>query len=148
VKNRFAADAFRRVQNNFALMLQLLLAENGRGWRSFNDDPKRIEAVTAEDIQRVAKQYFPPEARAVITYYTKKGEGSEPTDPALEGLSPGEQAQVRQMRGMIAQMPVDQAKQFLQKLEVDGAQAPPDKQKLIAALKGLLRERIAKGGDL
>ncbi len=148
VKNRFAADAFRRVQNNFALMLQLLVAEHGRGWQSFNEDPRRIEAVTADDVQRVATRYFAPEARAVITYYTKKSEGGETTDPALEGLSPEEQAQVRQMRGMIAQMPVEQAKQFLQKLETDGASAPADKQKLIGALKSALRDRIAKGGAL
>src|SRR5262249_51336778 len=51
VKNNFAADNFRRLQSNFALMLQLLFAENGRGWRSFNEDPKLFAAVTADDIQ-------------------------------------------------------------------------------------------------
>ena len=70
-------------------MLQLLLADNGRGWQSFNEDPKRIEAVTADDIQRVAKTYFKPERRAVILYYTKKaGAAAEPTPtPRSAGLA-------------------------------------------------------------
>ena len=40
------------------LMLQILLADSNRGWQSFNEDPKKIAAVTAEDIQRVANQIF------------------------------------------------------------------------------------------
>jgi predicted Zn-dependent peptidase len=145
VKNRYAADSFRRIESNFALMLQLLLAENGRGWESFNEDPKRLQDVTPADVQRVAREYFEPDARAVITYFTKQG--TAPPDPSLEGLSAEERAQVQQMRGMIAQMPVDQARMFLQKLKSDGAKAPPEKKKLIDALEALLQERIAKGGQ-
>src|SRR6266496_3853151 len=37
VKNRFSADNFRRLQSNFFLMLQLLLADSNRGWQSFNE---------------------------------------------------------------------------------------------------------------
>jgi predicted Zn-dependent peptidase len=53
-------------------MQQILLADSNRGWKSFNDDPKRIAAVTADDIQQVANRYFKPENRAVALYYTKK----------------------------------------------------------------------------
>ena len=124
VKNRFAADDFRRLQNNFQLMLQLLLADNGRGWRSFNDDSKKIEAVTADDVQRVAQTYLKPERRAVILYYTKKAAaaGQTDADPLLEGLSDQEKAQVTQMRGMIQQMPVEQAQQMLQQIGAGGGQ--------------------------
>jgi predicted Zn-dependent peptidase len=80
VKNRFVADTYRRQENRMYLMQQILLADSNRGWQSFNEDPKRIAAVTAEDIQRVAIQYFKPETRAVALYYTKKSEGGE-TDP-------------------------------------------------------------------
>jgi predicted Zn-dependent peptidase len=72
VKNQFAADAYRRIEGNFALMIQLLLADSLRGWRTFNDDPTRLAAVTADDVQRVAARYFKPERRAVALYYTKQ----------------------------------------------------------------------------
>jgi predicted Zn-dependent peptidase len=75
VKNQFAADNFRRVENRFYLMMQMLVADSNRGWKSFNEDPKKIAAVTAEDIQRVAGFYFKPENRAVALYYTKKDGG-------------------------------------------------------------------------
>ena len=71
IKNQFAAAEFRRLRNNFPLMLQLLLADAGRGWRSFFEDPKALAAVTAADVQGVARRYFVPERRAVITYRRK-----------------------------------------------------------------------------
>ncbi len=144
VKNRFAADDFRRLQSNFALMLQLLLADNTRGWQSFFDDPKRIEAVTAEDVQRVAATYFKPERRAVILYYTKKAAdgAADTTDPALEGLDDQERAQVAQMRAMVRQMKPDQIQQFLTKIEEAEGMAPPEKQKLLKAIRTLLQQAL------
>jgi predicted Zn-dependent peptidase len=143
VKNREAADSFRRVQSNFELMLRLLLAENGRGWRSFNEDPKKIEAVTADDIQRVANLYFKPEQRAVALYYTKKG-GEE--DPLLTGLSDSEKAQVRQFRGMLQQMPAEKASAMLQQIEARAASAPPEQKNVLQVIKKLLQQKIEKGG--
>ena len=72
VKNQNAASDFRRLENNFQLMHQLLAYDSGRGWQHINTDPKLIQAVTAEDIQRVANTYFLPENRTVGIYYTKK----------------------------------------------------------------------------
>lgn len=74
VKNRFAADLFRRIESNFSLMIQLLIAESYRGWETLNTDPNRIQAVSAQDIKRVAKKYFRPENSAVAIYYTKESE--------------------------------------------------------------------------
>jgi len=86
VKNRFAADTFRRVAGNFGLMIQLLIADAYRGWRSFNEDPPRLAAVTAEDVQRVAQTYFVPERRAVAVYYRKPAveQASGPVAPGAE----------------------------------------------------------------
>jgi len=145
VKNQYAAGNFRRLQSNFALMLQLLIADNNRGWQSFNEDPKKLEAVTVDDIQRVANQYFKPENRAVALYYTKKSEGGE-EDPLLTGLSDEEKAQVRQFRGMMAQIPKDKAQAILQQLEQQESAAPPEKKKVLAAIKKLLQEKILKDG--
>jgi predicted Zn-dependent peptidase len=145
VKNRFAADNFRRLQSNFALMIQLLLADSNRGWRTFNEDPKKFAAVTAEDVQRVANLYFKPENRTVALYYTKKTAEAE-EDPLLTGLSDEEKAQVRQFRGMLAQMPADQAKAMLQKIEQGEGSAPPDQKDMLQVIKKLLQQKIEKGG--
>jgi predicted Zn-dependent peptidase len=144
VKNQFAANNFRRLQNNFFLMLQLLMADNGRGWQSFNEDPKKLDKVTAEDIQRVAQHYFKPENRTVILYYTKESEGEE--DPLPTGLSDQEKSQVRQMKAKFSQITVEQAKAFLQQLEQQEGTVPEERRKLFEIMKKLLQERIQKGG--
>ncbi|MDM7994541.1 MAG: pitrilysin family protein [Acidobacteriota bacterium] len=143
VKNQFAADTFRRLDSRFLLMIQILLADSNRGWQSFNEDPKRIAAVTAEDIQRVAKKYFKPENRAVALFYTRKAEGGE-EDPLLTGLSDQDKAQVRQFKAAVAQMSLSEAQAILQKVESQATAAPPDKKSLLDAIQKLLQERIQK----
>jgi predicted Zn-dependent peptidase len=145
VKNSFTADNFRRVQGHFYLMMQLLVAENNRGWRSFNEDPKKIDAVTPEDIQRVASRYFKPENRAVALYYTKKS-AADSEDPMLSGLNDQEKTQVRQFRGMLSQVPKEQAQALLQKIDQQGEKAPPEMRQVLAVMKKLLQEKIAKDG--
>jgi predicted Zn-dependent peptidase len=145
IKNQFAASNFRRLDSRFLLMLQILLADSNRGWQSFNEDPKKIAAVTAEDVQRVANRYFKPENRAVALFYTKKSDGSE-EDPLLAGLSEQDKAQVRQFKAAVAQMSIDEAKAILQKLESQVSAAPPEKQPLLRAIQKLLQEKIQKTG--
>jgi predicted Zn-dependent peptidase len=146
VKNQYAANNFRRLQSNFALMVQLLLADSGRGWRTFNEDPKELQAVTADDVQRVAKQYFTPAVRAVAIYYTKKSEGAADEDPLLAGLSDQEKAEVRRYRGMISQIPKDKLPSVLESLEQQEGSAPPEKKKVLEVVKKLLQEQIKKEG--
>ena len=146
VKNQFAADNFRRLESRFLLMLQILLADSNRGWQSFNEDPKRIAAVTAEDIRTVANKYFKPENRAVAVFYTKKSEGGE-EDPLLTGLSDQDKAQVRQFKAAVAQMSISEAQAIIQKLESQASAAPPEKKKLVEAIQKLLQEKIQKTGD-
>jgi len=80
VKNQIAADSFRRLGSNFFLLLQIGLYESTGDWRYINDGPKKLQAVTAEDIQRVASEYFAPENRAVAIYYRTEGTGGD-VDP-------------------------------------------------------------------
>src|SRR6185295_14832691 len=140
VKNQNAAGAFRRLQSNFALMVQLLVADGDRGWQTINTDPPRTQAVTAQDIMRVANTYFAPENRAVATYYTKKGGGAE--GPALAGLSDDEKQQVSRLKGALPQMKADQIKGVLTMMDRQAASAPPEKQNVFKALKKLLEERL------
>jgi predicted Zn-dependent peptidase len=75
VKNQVAAALFRRLQSDYMLMMQVLIAEGSRGWRSVNTDPPRLEAVTAEDVRRVAAKYFEPVNRNVMILYRKPAAG-------------------------------------------------------------------------
>ncbi len=145
VKNQFAADTFRRLENRFYLMLQILLSESNLGWQNFNEYPKKIAAVSAEDVQRVANVYFKPEKRAVALYYTKETDGEE-ANPQLEGLSSQEKVQVGQFKTAVAQMSIDEARAILEKLKLQAGSAPPEKQGFIQILQKLLQEKIQSDG--
>ena len=75
VKNQQLAGDFRKLQSKFGLMFQLLTYEALGEWSNINVFSDRIQAVTPEDIQRVAKRYFTETNRTVALYYTKEGSG-------------------------------------------------------------------------
>jgi hypothetical protein len=141
VKNQNAASNFRQLQGNFFLMYSMLMREANRGWETLNSDPPLYEAVTADDIMRVADTYFEPENRTVAIYYRQASD--EAPDPRLAGLDEEEQAQIRQMRGMIAQLDAAQVAQFIAQFEQASSQAPPENQDMVAVVLELLRERQA-----
>jgi predicted Zn-dependent peptidase len=68
VKNRIAADNYRRLESNMSLFIQLAFNEALLDWREINESPAKYEAVTAADIRRVAKKYFDPSNRSVAIY--------------------------------------------------------------------------------
>ena len=148
VKNQNAAGTFRDLRSNYGLLMQLLIRESNRGWEHINTDPALYDAVTPEDIMRVANTYFPPERRAVAIYYRTEGEETE-TDPLLAGLSDEEQQQVRQVRSMISQMDTQQLTQFLGQAEEMMNQAPPDAQDAAQAMIAVIQQRLeeVEGGQ-
>jgi peptidase M16-like protein len=148
VKNQNAAAAFRRLQSNFFLMIQLLVLDAGRGWQTINTDPARTQAVTAKDIMRVANAYFAPENRTVAIYYTKKGAASD-DDPMMAGLSDEDKQQFKQAKAGIAQANAEQIKTFLANFDQQTAAAPPEKKNLLKAIKKLLEDRLKQleGGN-
>jgi predicted Zn-dependent peptidase len=141
VKNQNAASNFRQLQGNFFLMYSMLMREAYRGWETLNTDPPLYDAVTADDIMRVAGTYFEPENRTVAIYYRE--ESDEAPDPRLAGLDPEEQQQVRQLEAMIGQLNAEQLGQFIAQFEQMSSQAPPESQDMVAVVLELLRERQA-----
>ncbi len=141
VKNQNAASTFRELQGNFFLMYSLLMRDANRGWETINSDPPLYDAVTADDIMRVANTYFEPENRAVAVYYRKASD--EAPDPRLAELDPEEQEQIRQMQAMIGQLNAEQVGQFIEQFEQASSQAPPENQDMVAVVLELLRERQA-----
>ena len=145
VKNQNAASTFRELRANFMLMYRLLMRDANRGWETINSDPPLYEAVTAEDIRRVAKTYFEPENRAVAIYYRKE-EPDEALDPRVIGLDQEERQQVRQLQSMITQFDVDQLAEFISQFEQNAAQAPPDSRDMVDVVLEILRERLEVEG--
>jgi predicted Zn-dependent peptidase len=84
VKNGQAADTFRGLMDNSSLFFQLSITEGYGGYEYLNEHPKRIAAVTAEDIMRVANEYLRSDARAVASF-TRKG-GSEVVEITLDDV--------------------------------------------------------------
>ena len=144
VKNQNAASNFRDLQGNFQLMMNLLIRDGNRGWETINTDPPRYDAVTAEDIMRVATTYFTPETRAVAIYYRQEGGAEE--HPLLAGLDDQERQQVQQMMTMMAQLDEDQLRQFQAQAEQMAAQAPPENQDMVEAIQQLIQERLDDAG--
>ena len=68
VQNRLAAGNYRRLESNLSLLVQLAFAEAQLRWQEINDSPKKYAAVTAGDLQRVARLYFAPAQRNVASY--------------------------------------------------------------------------------
>ena len=90
VKNQQLAGDFRKLRSKFGLMVQLLVYEALGDWRNINVFSDRIQAVTADDIQRVARKYFTETNRTVAHYFTK--DGARPQRPGRPG-GPGPRPQ-------------------------------------------------------
>ena len=71
VKNQFAAVEYRKLESNMGILINLLQNDGNGDWQEFDNATKKIQAVTAADVQRVAKTYFTKENRAVATYTRK-----------------------------------------------------------------------------
>ncbi|NKB88622.1 MAG: insulinase family protein [Acidobacteria bacterium] len=145
VKNQNAAAEFRRLQGSFGLMVQLLLNEAGRGWDVINTVGPKLQAVTVEDIQRVANEYFDDDKRAVAIY--TRDENAAPVDPRLAGLDDAERQQIgmvqQQLAGATAEL-LPQLQQQLVGMEAQASQVPEENQDMFQLILELVRERIAE----
>ena len=74
IKARAKADFINSLDNNMGMAMQLARYQNHWGdWRQLFRTLDRINAVTAQDIQRVAKKYFTSDNRTVAMLNTIKG---------------------------------------------------------------------------
>jgi predicted Zn-dependent peptidase len=115
VKNQGKAGAYRRLSSPFSIMVQLLQYDGLGDWQYINKYADEVEAVTSDDLKRVAAEHFVKENRTVGVFLRKAGTASE--DPELAALSPQAKAMVRRgldeirgtsdaasLRGAIAQL--------------------------------------------
>jgi predicted Zn-dependent peptidase len=144
VKNQLAASEFRKLRSSFSLMLQLLVRDSYRGWRSINTDPPLLQAVTAEDLRTVAQKYFTRENRSVLVFRTLEEEGeADPDADLFSTLGPEEVEQARQIRAQIRGMPREQIPPTLERLRPTLEAAPAEEAALIRVIVALLERRLA-----
>ncbi len=142
VKNQSLANSYRRLQSDYFLMLQLLLYDVWDNWNYLNESSEKIEAVTAEDIQRVAETYFTDEGKNILWYFRK--EGSE-EDPELAALSGQAKAIAKQALAQIAQIDDPaQLEQGLAQMKAMLGQTPPEIKPAIELAVKRAEERLAE----
>ncbi|MBL9175652.1 MAG: insulinase family protein [Verrucomicrobiales bacterium] len=144
VKNQFAAFEYRKLSANFPIFMQILQNEGSGDWREVNEAGAKLAAVTAEDVQRVARRYFTPEARAVAIYTRKPGAAAS-EDPDLAGLSAEQRPVVRRIvESLAGEKDVARLKQALSQMEAQSANADPKRQQLQKIIQKKVAARIAE----
>ena len=143
VKNQIQADAYRRLDSSFFLLLQLLIYDNAGDWHYLNTWADRTLQVTQDDVQRVIQTYFDRANRAVAKYTRLAGAVAEVWPEAISSL-PSEQqemvkGQIRQLRQV--QDPT-QLEQILGQIQQQKGAAPPEFQPAIEVLEQYVRDRI------
>ena len=145
VKNNFAAAEYRRLSSNHPILMQIMRSEGLGNWREINEAGPKLQAVSAADLQRVAKKYFTKENRAVAVYTRKPGTDGNGGDPLLAGLDAQAKAMARKMSGSInANKDLTQLKKQLASLQTQmekaGVKAPP----VMKVIRNVLRRRIGE----
>jgi predicted Zn-dependent peptidase len=144
VKNQAMADSYRRLQSNFFLLIQLAQAEALGDWSEINKESAKIQAVTAEDIKRVANQYFDKTNRSVATY-TRKAGATMAADPELAALPGPMQGMARQAAKKISEeKDADKLKEGLTQLRDQAAQVPPQMAPVMEYLMKKMEARITE----
>ena len=74
VKTKIRAGLIRSLDSNSGLAQQLTYYHVNYGnWRKLFTGIEEINSVTADDVQRVARQYFTPESRTVVSTIRPQG---------------------------------------------------------------------------
>ncbi len=142
VKNQAKANAYRRLSSPFSIAVQLLFYDGLGDWRYINTYADQVEAVTAADLQRAARQFFAKENRTVGVFLRK--EGGAPADPELAALPAEAQAMARQQIERI-QAETDAAKlrAGIAQMEQARGQVPAEMKPALDLILKRAQERLA-----
>jgi hypothetical protein len=134
VKNQLRVQKIRSMDMMSGIGILFYLGDNaGKGdWTEANNNPKKCDLVTAEDIQRVAKEYFARDQRNVMIVNAKSAPEGE------EGGAPAEDPRFTQMVQMIKS--VDDAARLEQMIgmfsgRIDQIEDPAEKAQMEKLLK-------------
>jgi predicted Zn-dependent peptidase len=142
VKNQAKANAYRRLSSPFSIMVQLLYYDGLGDWTYINRYADEVEAVTAAEVQRAARDYFTKENRTVGVFLRK--EGTAPADPEISALPTQAQAMVRQaLQEIQAQTDPAKLRQGIEQMQQSGSQAPPEMKPAIDLIVKRAQERLS-----
>jgi predicted Zn-dependent peptidase len=142
VKNNFAAYEYRRLTSNMSILMQLIFNDGNGEWREINEAGRKHQAVTAADVQRVARNYFTKENRTVAIYTRKPGTSSA-EDPAVKSLTSEQRTALKTMAARLNQeKDAQKLQQALRSLQERSKSAPDNVKPLLDAQKQLLQHRI------
>jgi predicted Zn-dependent peptidase len=145
VKNQIVASSFRRLQNPFFLMIQLLYYDGLGDWTYINDWADKTLAVTADDVKRAAKEYLTQNNRMVGLYYREEGTEAEPVPEELAELPPQAQRQIMsQVEAISGIEDPSQLEQILAQLQQQKEMVPPQFQKAVEYVEKKARARLAE----
>lgn len=149
VKNQNLADSYRRLQSSFYQLLQLLVYDAMGDWHYLNDSSAAIQAVTADDVMRVAKKYFTSEGRNTMWYVRKAGAADE--DPELAALSGRPKAMAQQMIAQIStETDVSKLQGAVAQMQAGISQAPEEFRPVLELVVKKINQRLAEldqGGE-
>jgi predicted Zn-dependent peptidase len=140
VKNRVAVDAFRNLQDNFFLMIQLGLYESLGSWEHINTRPRKLQAVTSADVRRVARKYFNETNRTVGIY--RRQEFSVTADPELMALHPLQRQQAVLLLEQMQGYPLDSMQRARARLLEQKDQVPEDQRVEVYPMVDYLLKKI------
>jgi predicted Zn-dependent peptidase len=151
LKNQAAADSFRELGDNSNLFFQLAIYEAWLDWEMLNEYPRLLQEVTAEDIQRVARDYLRDDARAIATYTRRAGDQAPVLTLADVEASLPEQARpmvIPQLEGQMAELQAatdaDDLRTMLDQIDQQAAAMPPQFQTMMQFVKQEVNRRIAE----
>jgi predicted Zn-dependent peptidase len=141
VKNQAKANAYRRLSSAFFIMYQLLYYDGLGDWRYINTYADQIDAVTAADLQRVAKEYLTRETRTVGIFLRK--EGGAPEDPEVAALTGQAQAIAKQnLQRINAETDPERLKEAIGKMKEGLGQVPPELKAAVELIVKRAEERL------
>ena len=141
VKNQAKANAYRRLASPISVAIQLMVYDALGDWKYINTSADRTDAVTAGDLQRVAKDYLTKETRTVAIFLRKEGAAAE--DPEIARLPPQAQAMVRQnLKQIEAETDAAQLQEGIAQMQQMAGQAPPEMKPALDIVLKRAQERL------
>ncbi len=145
VKNNYLVDNIKFMDIMSGIGILFYLGSNAAygDWTEANKGPEKVQAVTAEDVQRVANEYFEEDQRNVLLIHSETTEGGEPAmDPQLAQViqmikGASDPAQLEKMIGMMT-MQMDQVEDPDQRAQLE---------KVLKAANERLEELKAGSGE-
>lgn len=129
VKNQARADGVRGLQNNMGMLQQILAVEAYGSWRDINAYPDLVDAVTPDDIMRIANEYFNSgEAVALYTRNESSDQAAMTLDDAMASVPEAMREQVKfqldQQLAALSAASVEDLETGLEQIEAQKAMVP------------------------